>query len=51
MVRVPGCRHSGPGFDMRRYQIFGIPVVLELDPLSLMSINENDLKEIVIAPV
>jgi hypothetical protein len=30
-----------PGFDSRRYQIFGVAVGLEGGPLCLMSINEE----------
>jgi hypothetical protein len=41
MVRVPGYRSRGPGFDPRRYQIFWELVGLELGPLSLVSIIEE----------
>jgi hypothetical protein len=41
VVRVPGYRSKGPGFDSRRYQIFGEVVDLERGPLSLVSITEE----------
>jgi hypothetical protein len=41
VVRVPGCRHRGTGFDFRRYQSFCVAVGLERGPLSLVSINEE----------
>jgi hypothetical protein len=41
VVRVAGCRHRGPGFDSRRYQIFWVAVGPEQGSLSLMSINEE----------
>jgi hypothetical protein len=37
VVRVPGYRSIGPGFDYRRYQIFWGVVGLERGPLSLVS--------------
>jgi hypothetical protein len=37
VVRVPGYRSRGPGFDSRRYQIFWEVVGLEWGPLSLVS--------------
>jgi hypothetical protein len=40
VVRVPGYRSRGPGFDSRCYQIFW-GVGPERGPLSLMSINEE----------
>jgi hypothetical protein len=43
-VRVPGCRSRGPGFDSRRYHIFGKVVGLERGPLSLVRINEELLE-------
>jgi hypothetical protein len=36
VVRVPGYRSRGPGFDFRRCQIFWEVVGLERGPLSLM---------------
>jgi hypothetical protein len=39
VVRVPGYRSRGPGFDSRRYQIFWEVVGLERGPL--MSTNEE----------
>jgi hypothetical protein len=44
VVRVPGCRHRGPGFDSRRYQIFCVTVGLERGPLSLVRINQDILE-------
>jgi hypothetical protein len=41
LVRVPGYRSWGPGFDSRRYQIFWEVVGLERDPLSLVRITEE----------
>jgi hypothetical protein len=43
VVRIPGYRSRGAGFDSRRYQIFSV-VVLEWDPLSLVSITEELLE-------
>jgi hypothetical protein len=36
VVRVPGYRPRGPGFDFHHYQIFGEVVGLERGPLSLV---------------
>jgi hypothetical protein len=41
VVRVPGYRSRGPGFDSRRYQIFWEVVDLERGPLSLVKITES----------
>jgi hypothetical protein len=41
VVRVPGCRSRGPGFDSRRYKIFWGVVGLERGTLSLVSITEE----------
>jgi hypothetical protein len=41
VVRVPGYRSRGSGFDSRRYQIFWEVVGLERGPLSLMSTIEE----------
>jgi hypothetical protein len=41
VVRVPGNRLGGPGFDSRRYQIFWEVVGLERGRLSLMSTTEE----------
>jgi hypothetical protein len=41
MVRVPGYRSIGPGFDSLRYQIFWEVVGLEWSPLSLVSTIEE----------
>jgi hypothetical protein len=41
VVRVPGCKPRGPGFDSRHYQISCIAVDLEWVPLSLVRINEK----------
>jgi hypothetical protein len=43
VVRVPGYRPRGPGFDFRHYQIFWEGVGLERGPLSLVSTNEEVL--------
>jgi hypothetical protein len=44
VVRVPGYRSKGPGFDSRRYQILGEVVGLEWGPHSLMSVTEELLE-------
>jgi hypothetical protein len=41
VVRVPGYRSRGPGFDFQHYRIFEQVVGLELGPLSLMSTIEE----------
>jgi hypothetical protein len=41
VVRVPGYRSRGPGFDSRRNQIFWEVVGLERSPLSLVSTTEK----------
>jgi hypothetical protein len=41
VIRVPGYRSRGPGFDPRRFQIFWEGVGLERGPLSLMRITEE----------
>jgi hypothetical protein len=41
VVRVPGYRSRGPGFDSRIYQIFWKVMGLEWGPLSLVSITEE----------
>jgi hypothetical protein len=41
VVRVPGYRSRGPGFDSRRYQIFWEIMGLERGPLSLLSTIEE----------
>jgi hypothetical protein len=41
VVRVSGYRSWGPGFDIRRYQIFCEVVGLERGPLSLVRITEE----------
>jgi hypothetical protein len=51
VVRVPGYRSRGPGFDSRPYQIFWEVVGLERGPLSLMRITEELLEKKVVAPV
>jgi hypothetical protein len=40
VVRVPGYKSRGPGFDSQRYQIFWEVVGLERGPLSLVMISE-----------
>jgi hypothetical protein len=44
VVRVPGYRSRGPGFDSWRYQIFWEVVGLERVPLSLTNITEELLE-------
>jgi hypothetical protein len=51
VVRVPGYRSRGPGFDSRRYKIFWEVVGLELGPISLMRIIEELLDRTIAAPV
>jgi hypothetical protein len=51
VVRVPGYRSRGPGFDSRFYQIFWEVVGLERGPLSLVRITEELLERTVAAPV
>jgi hypothetical protein len=51
VVRVPGYRSKGPGFDSRRCQIFWEVVDLEGGPLSLERITEELLERKVAAPV
>jgi hypothetical protein len=41
VVRVPGSRHRGPGFDSRRYRILRVAVGLEEIPLNLVKISEE----------
>jgi hypothetical protein len=41
VVRVPGYKSRGPGFDSRLYHIFWEVVGLEWGPLSLMSTTEE----------
>jgi hypothetical protein len=41
VVRVPGYRLRGPGFNSQRYQIFWGVVGLEQGPLSLVSTIEE----------
>jgi hypothetical protein len=51
VVRVPGYRSTGPGFDSQRYQIFSEVVGLERGPLSPMRIIKELLERTVAAPV
>jgi hypothetical protein len=51
VVRVPGYRSTGPGFDSRRYQIFWEVLGLEWGPLSFVRIIEVLLERVVAAPV
>jgi hypothetical protein len=44
VVRVPGYRSKGPGFDSWHYQIFWEVVGLERGPLSLVRIIEELLE-------
>jgi hypothetical protein len=51
VVRLPGYRPRGPGFESRPYEIFGVVVDVERGPLSLLRINEELLERKVAAPV
>jgi hypothetical protein len=51
VVRVPGYKSRGPGFDSRRYQIFWEVMGLEWGPLSLVRIIEELPERTVAAPV
>jgi hypothetical protein len=51
VVRVPGYRSTGPGFDFRRYQILWDVVGLERSPLSLVRIVEELHEKRIAAPV
>jgi hypothetical protein len=51
VVRVPGYRSRGSGFDFRGYHIFWEVVGLERGPLGLMKITEELLKRTVGGPV
>jgi hypothetical protein len=44
VVRIPGYRYRGPGFDFRHYQVFLEVVDLERGPLSLVSVTEELLE-------
>jgi hypothetical protein len=44
VVRVPGYRSRGPGFDSWLYQIFCVVVGLKRGPLSLVRIIEELLE-------
>jgi hypothetical protein len=50
VVRVPGYKAKGPGFDSRHYQIFCVALGLERGP-ALVRINEELLERKVAAPV
>jgi hypothetical protein len=50
VVRVPGYRSRGRGFDSRHYQIFWEVVGLERGPLSLVTIIEELFERTVAAP-
>jgi hypothetical protein len=51
VVKVPGCKPRGPGYDSRRYNILYVAVGLERGPPSLVRINEELLERKVAAPV
>jgi hypothetical protein len=51
VIRVPGYKSRGPGFDSGRYQIFSEVMGLERGPLSLVRIIEELLERKVSAPV
>jgi hypothetical protein len=51
VVRAPGYRAGGSGFDFWRYQIFRVLVGLEWGPLHLVMIIEELLERKVAAPV
>jgi hypothetical protein len=49
VVRFPGLKHRGPGFDSQRYKIFCIAVGLQWGPLNIVRINEELLERKVAA--
>jgi hypothetical protein len=51
VVKIPGYRSRGPGFDSQRYQIFWQVIALERGPLSLVIITEELLERKVVASV
>jgi hypothetical protein len=51
VVRVPGCKIRGPGFDSWLDYFFRVTVGLEQVPLSLVRINEELLERRVAVPV
>jgi hypothetical protein len=51
VVRVPGCRSRGPGFDFRHYKIFWEVLGLERGSLSLVSTIEELLGRKIAAQV
>jgi hypothetical protein len=44
VVRIPGRKSGGFGFDSRRYQIIWVAMGLERGPLSIVRINEKLLE-------
>jgi hypothetical protein len=51
VVRVPGYKSRGPGFESRRYQIFWEVVGLKRGPLSLVGVIEELFERKVAASV
>jgi hypothetical protein len=51
VIRGPGYRSRGPGFDSRRYKVFWEVVGLKRGPLNLVRIIEELLERKLAAPV
>jgi hypothetical protein len=51
VIRVPGYRSRGPGFDFQRYHIFCIVIGLEHGTFTLVSRNEELLEKKIVAPI
>jgi hypothetical protein len=44
VVRVLGCKPTGPGFNSRLYQILSVEMGLKRGPLNLVRINQELLE-------